>query len=243
VPPPGRTSISAAVARTLAIVPEETVQSTRQVNGGAQVPEGDVPPEIGEQLRAARVARGLGVRELSRRIGVSASTVSQIERGNVMPSVAVLYRYVNELRISMDDLFEMDVSDSAPRSSHPTPVQRGAERPVVQLASGVRWERLSNVADPSIEYLLSVYEPGGESCPVDGLLRHGGKEFGYVQSGRIGVTVGFDTYELGAGDSISFASENPHRMFTIGDEPATVLWVVAGRHGDPRQPAKPGDDD
>jgi quercetin dioxygenase-like cupin family protein len=118
-------------------------------------------------------------------------------------------------------------------------VQRRVDRPVVQLASGVRWERLSNIADPSIEYLLSVYEPGGESCPPDGLLRHGGKEFGYVQSGRLGVTIGFDTYELEAGDSISFASEEPHRMFTLGDEPATVLWVVAGRHGDPRELAAP----
>jgi DNA-binding XRE family transcriptional regulator len=200
-----------------------------------------VQTELGARLRAARMSRNLALRELSRRIGVSASMVSQIERGSVMPSVATLYRLVSELGISLDELFSgesagvaaIDAPVSEARTA-PSPVQRKADRPTVTLASGVRWERLTSSPDPQAEFIWSHYPVGGESCPADALVRHGGREFGYVESGRLGVTIGFDTYELKAGDSISFDSSTPHRLFTIGDEPADVIWMVLGRSGDPR---------
>jgi transcriptional regulator with XRE-family HTH domain len=200
-----------------------------------------VTPDIGERLRNARNARALGVRELSRLVGVSGSTISQIELGNVMPSVATLYRLVSTLQISMDDLFAVtapqrgtDGAVGEDRAGSERPVQRRDERPSLRLASGVRWERLSNIADPNVEFIWSRYEPGGESCPADALVRHGGKEFGYVESGRLGVTIGFDSYELEAGDSISFDSTEPHRLSALGDDPAEVVWVVIGRRGDAR---------
>jgi transcriptional regulator with XRE-family HTH domain/mannose-6-phosphate isomerase-like protein (cupin superfamily) len=202
-------------------------------------------PEIGERLRHAREARGLGVRALSRLIGVSGSTVSQIELGNVMPSVATLYRLVSTLQISMDDLFSVPAAVSTeeggavagppPEQQGKDPVQRREGRPSLKLASGVRWERLSNVANPNVEFIWSTYDPHGESCPADGLMRHGGTEFGYVQSGRLGVTIGFRTYELEPGDSISFNSTEPHRLFALGDDSAEVLWVIVGRYGDARE--------
>ena len=60
-------------------------------------------------------------------------------------------------------------------------------------------------------------------------MRHGGKEYGYVTGGRLGVQVGFERYDLGPGDSISFDSSSPHRLWTIGDEPAEAIWVVVGQ--------------
>jgi transcriptional regulator with XRE-family HTH domain len=207
-----------------------------------------VTPEIGARLRSARKARGIGVRALSRLIGVSGSTISQIELGNVMPSVATLYRLVSVLEISMDELFAgspppdgAEPSDAAPPRPSRTdgPVQRREARPSIKLASGVRWELLSNAADPNVELILSKYDAGGESCPADALIRHGGKEFGYVYRGRLGVTLGFDTHELEPGDSISFDSTRPHRLFALGDEPVEVLWVVIDRHGDERGSSAP----
>ena len=67
-------------------------------------------------------------------------------------------------------------------------------------------------------------------------MRHGGKEYGYVTGGRLGVQVGFERYDLGPGDSISFDSSSPHRLWTIGDEPAEAIWVVVGRQSDGRLP-------
>jgi mannose-6-phosphate isomerase-like protein (cupin superfamily) len=79
-----------------------------------------------------------------------------------------------------------------------------------------------------------MYPVGAESCQQDALVTHGGREYGYVTSGTLGVRVGFDEYELGPGTSIVFDSSSPHRLWTIGDEPVNAVWLVIGRAADPR---------
>ena len=83
-----------------------------------------------------------------------------------------------------------------------------------------------------VEFLTVVYPPGAAS--YDELMRHGGKEYGYVTRGVLGVTLGFDEYELSAGMAISFDSSSPHCLRAIGSEPAEAVWVVVGRQADPR---------
>lgn len=53
-------------------------------------------------------------------------------------------------------------------------------------------------------------------------------------SGRLGVRIGFEEFEPGPGDSISFDAGSPHRLWTIGAKPAVAIWVVVNRHGDRR---------
>ena len=72
-------------------------------------------------------------------------------------------------------------------------------------------------------------------------MTHGGKEYGYVSSGTLGVRVGFEEYELGPGGSIAFDSSSPHRLWTVGDEPVHAIWVVIGREADPRDGDAPAD--
>lgn len=207
---------------------------------------------VGERLRAERERQGISLRELARRIGVSPSAVSQIERGQVMPSVGTLYTLTNELGLSMDDVFAQ-----ADPSGHPAPERLGdagrdgaspsspagatlaaptgrvfplADRGVITLASGVRWELLTGY-DPGAEFLHVTYPVGSQSCEPDQLIRHEGTERGVVLSGRLGVTLGDDHHELGPGDSISFSSDVPHRLWAIGDEPAEAIWFITGRNG------------
>ena len=98
----------------------------------------------------------------------------------------------------------------------------------------MRWERLTPTSDPLVEFLFVVYEPGSASCDEDSLIRHGGHEYGYVVSGRLGVRIGFEEYELGPGGSVAFHASAPHRLWAVGDEPVHAVWVVVGREGDPR---------
>jgi len=199
------------------------------------------PSHIGSRLRAQRERQGLTLRELARRIGVSASLISQIERDKVNPSVSTLYALVRELGMTMGDLFAGD--DALPGRAVPAtsgPLVRPGDRGVINLASGVTWERLTPVSDAGVEFLHVVYDVGSESCPEDSLVTHGGKEYGYVLSGRLGVRIGFDEHMLGPDDAISFDSSSPHRLWAIGNERATAIWVVVGRQSDSRvQPTEP----
>jgi transcriptional regulator with XRE-family HTH domain len=192
---------------------------------------------VGSRLRAEREGKGVSLRELARRVGVSPSLVSQIELDRVNPSVSTLYALVTELGVTMSDVF-------ADESRAPRPVRERAEheglvatpetRSILNLASGVRWERLTPHSDPEVEFLYVVYPVGGESCSEDALVTHGGREYGYVLSGTLGVRVGFDEYVLGSGASIAFDSSSPHRLWAIGEQPVRAIWVVIGRAADPR---------
>lgn len=184
---------------------------------------------IGERLREERVRAGLSQRELARRLGVSPSLISQLESGQSNPSVATLYALVNELDLSLDKLVRGTEYDE-PRPARTGPgdlLVRPHERKVIQLDSGVRWERL-NVSDDDVDFLHTVYEVGGSSTPDESLIRHNGREYGYVTSGTLWVQVGFEEYRLEVGDAIGFDSTMPHRLFNKGPEPAHAIWFVIG---------------
>ncbi len=203
------------------------------------VAEAAEPPAcLGRRLRLARERSDLSLRALARRIGVSASLISQIEHGRVTPSVATLYAMANELGLLLDELFRDNELPAQSREAPQTAatVQRQSDRKAIRLASGVRWERLTAQPDREVEFLYVVYEVGGASCAPDSMMRHGGKEYAYLISGRLGVSIGFDSFELAPGDSVSFDAQTPHRLWAIGDEPAIAVWAILNRHGDTRAP-------
>ncbi len=219
----------------------------------SEAPERRSNATLGARLREERDRRGLSLRELARRLEVSPSLVSQIETGKTQPSVRTLYAIVTELGVSLDEVFAP--SDGTAAASRPLQarsgddrtgaveslgrVQRAEDRRVIDLGSGVRWERLTTWNDRDVDFLYAIYEVGGSSSPDGSLMRHDGREFGVVISGSLGVTVGFEEYVLGPGDSISFNSAIPHRLHNDGDEVVNAIWIVIGRHYPPAQQARP----
>jgi transcriptional regulator with XRE-family HTH domain len=195
------------------------------------------PSDLGPRLRAIRIARGVGLRELARRLDLSPSSISQIETGKIRPSVRTLYALASEFGVTVDEiLFDEPptpgAADPAPAPVEPgLAVQRADDRPAIQLNSGVRWERLMFWGDEDVEFLEAIYEAGGASSPDDSLVRHNGHEFGHVLSGTLRVIVGFDEYVLGPGDTITFPSSTPHRLVNDGPETVRAIWVVRGRRG------------
>lgn len=205
--------------------------------------------DIGSRLREERERARISQRELARRLGVSPSLISQVESGQSKPSVSTLYAIVTELGVSLDDVFQVHGHErvavaasggaatpvAAPgtpaRELGTGPVVRPSERHVIELDSGVTWERLTSHEHEDVDFLRVVYDVGGSSSPDDRLMRHAGREYGFVLSGSLGVKLGFEEHELGPGDSIAFNSTVPHRLWNTGDEPVLGIWFVVGRDG------------
>jgi transcriptional regulator with XRE-family HTH domain len=216
---------------------------------------------LGPRLRLVRASRRLSVRELARRVGCSASLISQIERGVSVPSVGVLYSLATELGSSLDYLLfgsgagPDGVSAETPaagaagdaggsEAARPARaaagqaaappaaiVQRGCDRRIIDLASGVRWERLTPQPEAMTDFLEVIYSPGGHSTDERRPLRHDGREYGLIISGTLQANVGFESYELGPGDSIAFDSSTPHEYLNKTGEVVHAIWVVV--HSEP----------
>jgi transcriptional regulator with XRE-family HTH domain len=204
----------------------------------------DIQGGVGRRLRAERERQGVTLRSLARRLEISPSALSQIETGRSRPSVGTLYAIVSELDMSLDELFGSSRSAAPRHTGAGSVVQRRETRKVLDLESGVRWERLTPTAEPDADFLHVVYEVGGASSRPGTHMRHMGREYGLVLSGRLRVTIGFDEeeHELGPGDSIAFESSRPHRLENVGNEPVEAIWFVVGRsQSDPRKLALDGD--
>jgi transcriptional regulator with XRE-family HTH domain len=192
------------------------------------------------------------LRELARRLGLSPSLISQIETGKSEPSINTLFAMVSELELSVneivfdpqlgsgrspstatspaqDDSVAAPTGESVPTEPPNSPVQRSTNRVSISLESGVSWQRLTAQPDHDVDFLFLSYPPGSESTPSHSLMRHNGTEYGYIVKGRLKVSIGFDSYELGPGDTISFDCTQPHRFATIGDETVEAVWFVLGR--------------
>jgi transcriptional regulator with XRE-family HTH domain/quercetin dioxygenase-like cupin family protein len=210
---------------------------------------------VGERLREARQRRGVSVRSLARELGVSASLISQIETGKSQPSVSTLYAMTTALGISVEDVFaSVPAGDAsavaadgaaeavgglpgtvlaalgAARGQRVGPVVRPGDRQVLQLGSGVTWERLGQLPHPHVDFLLITYEPGGSSSSESGLMRHGGSAYGYLVRGELVLTLGSDELRLRPGDAISFDSSTAHRYRNDGLEAAVGVWFVTDSH-------------
>lgn len=109
------------------------------------------------------------------------------------------------------------------------PVVTPDQREVLTLDSGVTWELLGQIPHKHVDFLLITYQPGGSSSSSGMLMRHSGTEFGYVVSGELTLTLGFDTHRLVAGDAVSFDSSTPHALRNEGSVPAVGVWFVLER--------------
>ncbi len=190
---------------------------------------------VGQRLREIRLERGIGLRELARKLELSPSAVSKIETGKMQPSVRTLHALVAEFGLSVDEVFTEQGPPSPSERSvvagvPALVVQRAEDRPAIALSSGVVLARLMFCADEDVEFVDATYAPGASAPPYPP-ARCNGHEFGYILKGTLRVAVGSDRVVLSAGDSITLPSSTPHRLFNDGPEQVRAIWVIRGGLG------------
>jgi transcriptional regulator with XRE-family HTH domain len=208
----------------------------------------DATKRIGERLTYLRTQRRLKISDLARRVSVSPSLISQIERGQSRPSVTTLFALAQQLEVPVDAFFEtgplIELERAAERLEN-APVRGTGEalwpdegvngesqryllkrddRPTVEIRGGVRWERLTRTALHQLEFMELVYQPGAESDSQ--LYRHPGLECVLVTEGRLDITIGFEVNQVMAGDSIAFPSSLPHRYVNPTDRVTRAVTVI-----------------
>ncbi len=210
---------------------------------------------VGSLIRRERQKQGLSLRELARRVGVSASMLSQVETDRTRPSVSTIYAIATELGLSIDALLSESGGTAADGSrvglaaaygglaaapavtGLASQLIRPEDRRKLELESGVTWELLSDLLPHLVDFMFVTYEPGGRSSSSGKLMLHSGTEFAYLLRGKLKIQVGFDEYVLQPGDALAFDSTEPHLLVNEGTEPAEGIWFVLGRRLTPESHA------
>ena len=177
---------------------------------------------IGARVRSLREAMGLSLRDLAGRTGVSAPMLSQVERGETSPTLAVASRIAAGLELSLSQLLRLDEDGHLviTRRGRGRRRRRGGHR-VEELTPAIPGQR----ADVSIHLLDPGAATGGEGDPP--LHEPGSRETVYVQSGSVVLAIDGTEHELEAGDSVTFDADLPHHFENRSGEGATFLAVVA----------------
>lgn len=160
--------------------------------------------ELGERLRALRTSRGISQRELAKRAGVTHSSISQIEQGQVSPSVSSLKKILNAVPISVADFFTLELDNKVQQ------FYSADELP--DVGSGDVELRLVgyNRKNRGLNFVIETYPPGADTG--NDMITYYGEEAGVVIEGQIELTVGTQVTTLKKGDSYYFETTQPHRF-------------------------------
>ncbi|WP_392507802.1 helix-turn-helix domain-containing protein [Naumannella halotolerans] len=189
-------------------------------------------PNVGERLRELRQQRELTVRALGERLGISASAVSQIERGVMQPSVSRLIEFAQVLDVPLASMFADERSPSlgtsrlADLAFAGTTLTQAAETRPITLDGGVSFRRLSPSRLPGLDFFESTYPPGSTATPADELFHHEGFETGTVTAGELTIEFDDEVVVMAAGDSISYPCHRSHRLRNDGDRVAVAVWLI-----------------
>jgi transcriptional regulator with XRE-family HTH domain len=183
------------------------------------------PAAIGPRIRALRDAIGLSLRDLAERSGVSAPMLSQVERGETSPTLAIAARIAAGLDLRLSQLLRLDEGGQVAivRASERRP---GTSDP----ASGHRAEILTpplpgQRAELSRHVLCGGAVTGGPGDPP--MHEPGSRESALVLEGRVVLAIDGERHELAAGDCVTFDADLRHHFENPGSDDAVLLAVVS----------------
>jgi transcriptional regulator with XRE-family HTH domain len=179
-------------------------------------------PGIGRRVRALREAMGLSLRDLTERCGVSAPMLSQVERGETSPTLAVATKIAAGLELTLSQLLRLDEGEhvAVSRAGRRRRYERGGHR-FEELTPPLPGQR----ADVSLHTLKAGATTGGPGDPP--IHEPGSRETAVVLTGVLALVVDGARHELHAGDSVTFDADLPHHFENDGEEQARFLAVIA----------------
>jgi transcriptional regulator with XRE-family HTH domain len=175
--------------------------------------------QLGLRLKQLREVRGQSIRSMAVAAGVSASFVSQLERGYTNASIASLRKIAGALGVPVADLLD-------PNPTHTQGVLRADKRPSTPLSSGSQKFVISQPPVKNVEIYVGQFEPGG-ATGNDPYVHGNAQEFLIVLSGTIVLELGDKSYAMAKDDSIEYLSSVPHRVSNSGDSLAEVMFITS----------------
>ena len=170
---------------------------------------------IGEKIKDLRNRNGLTQQELADRAELTKGYISQLERGQVAPSVVTLLDLIECLGTTPSEFFRETEEE------HVVYSEEDFFEKIDEAGNSIQWI-VPNARQNQMEPLLVVLQPK-EALAED--KPHEGEEFGYVISGHIQLRLGDNVYMVKAGESFYFSANKKHSIANTGAIRAKLIWV------------------
>lgn len=170
---------------------------------------------FGERLQKLRKEKKLTLKDIANETGLSTQHLSKIEKGEVIPPVAVILQVSRALEIDSSLLLREEKKRAGKKSAEDYQ-KRTEDYSYQTLTPKARHKHLKAFkifVDPKSEHKGVSYQ-------------HLGEEFVYVLKGKIEVTVGENKSMLKPGECLHFNSSIIHTMRNTSDEKAELLVVL-----------------
>ena len=180
---------------------------------------------LGLRIKGARKARELTLKAVEAAAGISATHISEIERGKTSPTTGALVRIAGALSVPVAFFLEERELGVVSR----VPAQ---DRVRESAGTGASWvERLTTtIAGGRLQVVRLGLAPG--ESRVREAHAHRGEEAAVVVAGKPRFQVGGEVFDLERGDAIHYRAQTPHTFSNPGPEEAVVLWVSSERGAD-----------
>ena len=177
---------------------------------------------VGPRVRALREAMSLSLRDLADRSGVSAQMLSQVERGETSPTLAVAAKIASGLELTLSQLLRLDEGQHVA-------ISRAAERRSSRRGGHLIEELTPPLPGQRADVSLHVLEPGATTGGASDPPMHepGSRETAIVLAGELSLVIEGERHELKEGDSVTFDADLPHHVENLGTEPTRLIAVIA----------------
>jgi transcriptional regulator with XRE-family HTH domain len=183
------------------------------------------PQVIGEHIRQLRLKRHVSVRAFAAQTGFSPSFISQLENGQVSPSLGSLQKIAEALGVTLGEFFAAAANGEEALIVHPPDRRR-----MDSTWTDAHLEALGSMArSRRLEPVLAIFGPGGKSGKHLHSQSH--EEFAFVLKGRVMLTLGDEENELGPGDAVTLPAHAPHRWENRSGKVVEILMVASRARG------------
>lgn len=177
---------------------------------------------LGAKIKSIRLMRGFSQKHLATLTGVTPSTISQVEKNLIYPSLPALFRIAESLSVEVATFFR---DHGLEKNVY---VYRKELRSVTTMERVAKKEASAELLlppeiDARAEPTLVAIRPGKK---ISGhFFAHKGEEMGYLIKGHLEMTVDSQVYEVHPGDTIYLQKDIPGQWTNIGEATAELLWL------------------
>jgi len=176
---------------------------------------------IGERIKRKRELLNLQLNDLARKVGISPSALSQIEKAKAFPSIITLKSIAENLHTTVGEL----IGENESLSNNPV-VHKNDIKFVEKNDMGTEIYLLSH--HDINKYMDTYFVRFIKGSGLEGLFTNNfGQVFCYVNSGEINFELDGKSYLLGIGDSIYFNSKVPYTAKNNTDNICEFLWIIS----------------